>query len=269
MDLVVNHSVLLIGSGSGLGRGVARRFVEGGARVAILDISAAKVESAREEFGDVLALHADCTKITELEACRAQIVEQFGRLDAVVCFQGIWDGNVPLKDVPLDKVESLFGELFDVNVKGSLFAARVFHDLLQESRGALVLTSSNAAYAADGGGAVYTASKGAVRALTQQLAFEFSPHVRVNCVAPSVIGKSELRGPSALGLEGAKQSDIPKDLFIQAYNEVSLIADFPEAEDYAWPYMFLASHANKVMTGQTIVADQGLLNRRFMTPKPS
>ncbi|WP_235398778.1 SDR family oxidoreductase, partial [Sphingomonas sp. SRS2] len=267
VSLVANHSVLLIGSGSGLGRGVARGFVQAGAQVTIFDVSAEKVEDAREEFGDILAVQGDCSKVSDLVACRDKIIERHGKLDAVVCFQGIWDGNVPLKDIALDRIDELFRELFDVNVKGSLLAARVFHDLLQESRGALVLTSSNAAYAADGGGGVYSATKGAIKALTHQLAFEFSPYVRVNCVAPTAIGKSELRGPTALGLEGQKQSDIPKDTLLRAYRELSLIADFPEAEDYAWPYMFLASHSNKVMTGQTILADQGSLNRNFITPR--
>ncbi len=264
--MLQDHSLLVIGGGSGLGRGVARRCLEQGAALTVFEISPEKVVSLKEEFGEgVLVVQGDGTNSADLLRCRNDLVDRHGKLDAVLSFQGVWDGNVPLKDIAIDRIDTLFDELFHINVKGAFLAARVFHDLLQQSHGAIVLTSSNAAYAADGGGATYSATKGALRSLIQQLAFEFAPHVRVNGVAPGAIGKSELRGPAALGLDSFKQSDIPKDVFLAGYKEVSLIDEFPEAEDYALPYMFLASHANRVMTGQTIIAEQGILNRRFLS----
>jgi NAD(P)-dependent dehydrogenase (short-subunit alcohol dehydrogenase family) len=163
------------------------------------------------------------------------------------------------------QIDSLFDELFHINVKSNFLLARVFAEMLEAAKGAIVLTTSNAAYAADGGGAFYTASKGALRSLVGQLAFEFAPNVRVNAVAPAGIANSQLRGPEALGRAGESQADIPKDAFLEVFRKVSLLNELPTPEDHGAIYAFLASHDNKIMTGQTVIADQGLLNRGVLT----
>ena len=263
--MLADHVVLITGAGSGLGLGLARNFREQGATLALLEVSAAKADALRTEFPDALVLLGDASKLADVEQARTAIAERFARLDALVSVHGIFDGLVRLKDVPLGRLDSLFDELFHVNVKSNFLLARVFADLLEAAKGAIVLTTSNAAYAADGGGAFYTASKGALRSLVGQLAFEFAPHVRVNAVAPAGIANSQLRGPEALGMEGQSQADIPKDAFLTKFREISLLSDLPSPEDHATIYAFLASRENRIMTGQTVIADQGLLNRRVLT----
>jgi len=266
MDLVNDHDIVAIGAGSGLGRGVARRLIADGARLTVLEISGTKADALRAEFGDAaLVVQGDAAQLGDLQRCRAAHLERYGKLDALMCFQGVFDGNVPIADIDEGAIDALFDELFHINVKSSILAARVFLEALQDRGGAIVLTSSNAAYAADGGGAFYSATKGAICSLVGQLAFEFSPKVRVNAVAPGAIGHSELRGPAALGMDGFKQSDIPKDAFLGAFQKLALLQELPEPEDYATAYAFLASTKNKVMTGQTILAEQGLLNRHILT----
>ena len=263
--MLADHVVLITGAGSGLGLGLARRFREQGAALALLEVSAAKADALRAEFPDALVLLGDASKLADVEHARTAIAGRFARLDALISVHGIFDGLVRLKDVPLGRLDSLFDELFHVNVKSNFLLARVFADLLEAAKGAIVLTTSNAAYAADGGGAFYTASKGALRSLVGQLAFEFAPHVRVNAVAPAGIANSQLRGPEALGMAGQSQADIPKDAFLEVVRRISLLPDLPAPEDYGAIYAFLASHANKIMTGQTVVADQGLLNRAVLS----
>ena len=146
-----------------------------------------------------------------------------------------------------------------------MLAARVFHDLLEASQGAIVLTSSTAAFAADGGGAVYTATKGAIISLIRQLAFEFAPNIRVNGVAPAGIARSQLRGPHSLGMDSFKLSDIPEEAYLATFRSISLLQQLPAPEDYALPYIFLASKQNLIVTGQTWTADQGLLNRSVLS----
>lgn len=268
MQLLQGDVVLVTGGGSGLGLGVARYCRAEGAEVVIVEVSADKVRQLKAEFGpDVLVMQGDVTKLADLQACREAIVNRHGRLNALIGAQGIFDGNVPLMQLPEERIDALFDEVFHVNVKGYLLSVRVFFELLKASQGAIVLTTSTAAYAADGGGAVYTASKGAIRSLVNQLAFEFAPHVRVNGVAPAGIANSQLRGPRSLGLEGQQQSDIPKDIFLSMFRSLSLLRELPTAEDHGPIYAFLASRHNKIMTGQTIVADQGLLNRPVLTGK--
>ncbi len=264
MQLLENHVVLVTGGGSGLGLGVARHCHAEGAQVIVADVSADKIRQLQDDFPEALALQCDVTRLAELQACRDAIVERYGRLDAVIGAQGIFDGNLPLLRMAPERIDAVFDELFHVNVKGYLLTARVFHDLLKASQGALVLTSSTAAYAADGGGVFYTATKGAIRSLVGQLAFEFAPDVRVNCVAPAGIANSQLRGPRTLGLDAHKQSDIPKDAFLAMFRTLSLLQELPTPEDHGPLYAFLASRHNKIMTGQTVVADQGMLNRAVL-----
>jgi NAD(P)-dependent dehydrogenase (short-subunit alcohol dehydrogenase family) len=266
MKFLDDHVVLLSGGGSGMGRGVARQLLAEGAQLAILEIVTDKVTSLKEEFGDgVLVIEGDATKLSDLEATKAAVLDHFGRLDAYVGCQGVFDGNIPLRDLPADKVEATFEELFRVNVMSYILAARVFADELEKSRGAIVLTASVAAYMADGGGLFYTATKGAVRSVIGQLGFEFAPDIRVNGIAPAGFSGSQLRGPRALGLESQNQSDIPQEAFLETFREVSLLRDLPTPEDHGALYAFLASKANKIVTGQVFVVDQGALNRPFLS----
>jgi len=266
MQLLKDHVVLITGSGSGLGLGIARHFREEGARLALFEYDEAKVSTLRDEFGDdVLVVHGDVRSIADLTRCRDEVVGRFGRLTAVVGAQGIWDGNVRLADIPVERLDSLLDEVFAVNVKGYALTARVFLDLLEAEEGAVVLTCSQAAFAADGGGVAYTASKGAIRAMVNQLSFEFAPRVRVNAVAPTGIANSQLRGPAALDLQDSKQSDIPADIFRQQFEWFAPLQYMPSPEEYGPLYAYLASRHNRVMTGQTVLADSGALNRALIS----
>lgn len=266
MQMLDNHVTAILGGGSGLGLGIARHFLGEGAQVAVMEISAAKLSDLKAEFGDdVLLVQGDVTKVGELRAFRDAVIARWGKVDALVGAQGIFDGNVPLREMPLGQIEKVFDEVLHVDVLGYILGARVFIDDLEAAGGAIVLTSSTAAYAADGGGLCYTAAKGAVRSVVNQLAFEFAPRVRVNGVAPSGIANSQLQGPRALGLENNKQSDIPVEDFTRQFLSLTLMPALPTPEEYAPLFAYLASHHNTTMTGQTIVCDQGLFNRAVIS----
>jgi NAD(P)-dependent dehydrogenase (short-subunit alcohol dehydrogenase family) len=270
MALLKDDVVLVTGGGSGLGAGVARHFVTQGAQLAIMDISGEKLDALHAEFGDgVLLIQGDVTKLADVQACRAAVEKRFGRLNSLVGAQGIWDGYVHLRNIPLDKLDAAFDEVFHINVKGYILTARVMLDLLEASQGAIVLTgSSGASFCADGGGVLYTATKHAVLGVVRQLSFEFAPKVRVNGVGPALIGGSHLRGPRALGLEKQSQADIPKEVFLE-FAKSSPLKWLPHGEDYGHLYALLASRHSRVMTGQIVYADQGLANRNVMTPVSS
>jgi cis-2,3-dihydrobiphenyl-2,3-diol dehydrogenase len=104
-----------------------------------------------------------------------------------------------------------------------------------------------------------------VRSLVNQLAFELAPEVTVNAVAPTGIAKSQLRGPKSLGLDHFKQSDIPADAFRHEFEWLTPLRHLPAPEEYGPLYAYLASRQNVVMTGQTVLADSGTLNRALMS----
>ena len=135
--LLKDDVVLITGGGSGLGAGVARHCLAEGAKLAIMDISGAKLDSLRTELGDEpLLFQGDATKLADLQACREAILGRFGRLNAFIGAQGIWDGNVPLRDIPIEKLDEAFDEVFHINVKSYILSARVFLDLLEKEQGA-------------------------------------------------------------------------------------------------------------------------------------
>lgn len=118
-------------------------FRDDGAQVAILEYAAEKVSALREEFGhDVLVVQGDVRNITDLVACRDAIADRYGRLNCLVGAQGIFDGNVRLADIPVERVDALFDEDLSINVKGYVLTTRVFLDMLTANDGAVVLTAS-------------------------------------------------------------------------------------------------------------------------------
>jgi NAD(P)-dependent dehydrogenase (short-subunit alcohol dehydrogenase family) len=259
--------VLITGGGSGLGLGVARYIRGEGAKLAIVEIVPEKVAALKDYFGDdVLILQGDMRKSDDILAARDAIQRRFGKLNSLIGTQGITDGHVRLRKMPLDRLDAVFDELFHVNVRSFIASAKIFYDMLAEQEGTIVFTaSSNAAYSADGAGVFYTATKHAVLGVVRQLAFEFAPKVRVNGVSPAGIGGSQLRGPGSLGLENESQNDIPKDKFMEIVKALTLTGYLPTADEYGPLYALLASRDSKTMTGETVIADQGVMNRAVLS----
>ena len=267
MTVLTNLVVAITGGGSGLGLGLAKYMLQQGAKLAILEIVPTKVASLSDLFGDsVLVMQGDVRKTSDVVAFHDSIISRFGQVDAVVGAQGIFDGNRPLRDIPIDQLDGAFDEIMQINVRGYITTAKVFFDSLAKQNGALVLTASScASYCADGGGLLYTASKHAIMGVVRQLAFEFAPNVRVNAVAPCGIANSDLRGPQAMGLASESQNDIPKESFMDMIRKVTLLNFLPTGEEYGPLYALLASPDSKTMTGEIIMADQGLMNRPIIT----
>jgi NAD(P)-dependent dehydrogenase (short-subunit alcohol dehydrogenase family) len=259
MEWVDHQAVLITGGGSGLGRAIARRFHEEGARVGILDRSAPAIADVRTELGDdIVAIQGD---VRDLQAHRRAVdamLERYGRLDTFIGNAGIWDFGVSLVDLEDRQIDAAFAEVFGINVLGCLLGAKAAVPALVQSRGSLILTVSNAGFYPAGGGPLYTASKHAVVGLIRQLAHELAPTVRVNGVAPGAIA-TDLRGPAALGMADSKLSALP----VQDIVERSLpIPTLMRPEDYTGHYVLLASRANAGNTTGTIINCDGGFNAR-------
>src|SRR5690606_4097516 len=152
-----------------------------------------------------------------------------------------------------------FDELFAVNVKSILFAARAAHDALVESRGTLIVTASFASFSSSGGGVLYTASKHAVVGLIKQLAYEFAPDIRVNGVAPG-IAPTTLKGLNALG-------QVPRDSVLQGTEQAVPLQAIPDSDAYGGLYALLASRKDAGhITGSVFNADSGLAIRGMSKP---
>lgn len=259
-DLVV----LITGGGAGLGRAIARRFVAAGARVGILDRSAAALADSQAEFGDAaVTVTGDVRDAAAHRSAVGAVVNRFGRLDTLIGNAGIWDFGTSLVDLPPQATDAAFDEVFGINVRGCLLAAQAAAPALVRARGSIIFTVSNAGFYPAGGGPLYTASKHAVVGLVRQLAFELAPHVRVNGVAPGAI-PTELRGPASLGLANSKLSDLPVAEIVARSLPIPALV---QPDGYAAHYLLLASRDDAANTTGTIInCDGGFNVRGLLTP---
>lgn len=256
--------VLVTGGASGLGRAIVDRFLEEGARLAVLDRSVEKLAALSEAYGaEIITVPGDVRVFADHQRAVAACQARFGRLDCVIGNAGIWDYSVSLDALPEAGLDAAFDEMFHVNVKGYLLLAKAALPSLAACGGSIIYTVSNAGFDPAGGGPLYTATKHAVVGLIRQLAYELAPVVRVNGVAPGPIS-TDLRGAGALGL--GDQSIGALDLEALAAPSMPL-ALIPTAEDYAGAYVALASRRdNRAATGGVISLDAGIAIRGIGRP---
>jgi 2,3-dihydroxy-2,3-dihydrophenylpropionate dehydrogenase len=196
MSDLKDEVIFITGGGSGLGLALIERFIEEGANVATLELSAAKVASLRQRFGEhVLAVEGNVT-CCRLSACRRADPDPIRQAGLFHRQRGLMGSQRLTGHDPADALESGFHELFNVNVLGYLLGAKACAQALIASEGSMIFTLSNAAWYPGGGGPLYTASKHAATGLIRQLAYELAPKVRVNGVGPCGMA-SDLRGPQA------------------------------------------------------------------------
>ena len=192
---------LVVGAGSGIGRAVHDAFIAGGAAVAVLERDPDKSASLRSAHPDTIVVTGDATSPDDNAAAVAAALDAHGGLDVLVNCVGIFDFYRGIRDLGRDELLAAFDELFRVNVASQLLGgagrARPV-DRVPRLHRADVL---DVGLLPGRGGVLYVASKFAVRGLVVALAHELAPDVRVNGVAPGGTMGTDLRGPTALGLD--------------------------------------------------------------------
>jgi NAD(P)-dependent dehydrogenase (short-subunit alcohol dehydrogenase family) len=236
---------LITGAGSGIGRATALRLGAEGARIACVDVSAeASAQTAREitaQGGEAIAMRGDVTD----EAACARVVEQtlarFGGLTTLVNSAGVRSERPDPMPAPAEWLR-----VVDVNLTGSYLAARAALPVLKES-GAGSITNLASIYGLVGGATspAYAASKGAIVNLTRQMAIEWAPGVRVNCVCPGVI-----ETPMTAGL---RQDPAWAQQVLARYP----LRRFGQPEEIAAAILYLASDEAGFVTGVALPVDGG------------
>lgn len=250
MGQLEGKSAVVTGGANGIGRAVVSAFVAEGARVAVLDCDEAGLQMLAVEHGDAVIPVAG--RVETLRANQRAVeaaVAAFGRLDVFVGNVGVGAGNLPLVDIPADRLEEAIDEIYAVNVKAYLLGARASIGPLLETGGNMVFSCSIASYRAVDDGALYVSSKHADLGIVRGLAWEFAPKVRVNGVA---IGVARTK---MMGLECLDQPTI--DAVLPGAEQVIPLGFIPEAADYGQAFVYLASDAARVVTGECLWADSG------------
>jgi NAD(P)-dependent dehydrogenase (short-subunit alcohol dehydrogenase family) len=255
---------LVTGGGSGIGRAVVARFVEEGARVAVMERVASRADDLRRDFADkVVGIAGDVAQLADNRRAVAETVRAFGRLDVFVGNAGIFDVYASVADLPDEQLSRAYDELFGVNVKGLIFGVKAASPELRKTAGCMVFTASVAGLNSGGGGALYTATKHAVVGLVRELAVELAPDIRVNGVAPGGT-MTDLRGLTALGNDDRSQFANPGvEDRLRGGNPLRMAL---QPDDLAGAYVFLASRRDaRGITGSIVTVDAGAMLRM---PRP-
>lgn len=244
---------VITGGANGIGAETALRFLREGARVVIGDVNEANGQrtlaaAARAGHGDGFRfVRTDVADEAQVQAMFDATLAHFGRLDCVFNNAGIGGVFGPISQTRVEDWDYTLAVLLRGVFLGMKHGARILQ--AQGSGGCIVSTSSVAGYAAGSGAHAYSAAKAAIVNLTRSVAVELAPHrIRVNAVAP---------GPLMTELFHRGRAE-------QAARTILRRQPWPEpgaASDVAGVVAFLASDDARLVTGETIVVDGGLLAR--------
>ena len=222
------------------------------------DVSETGAHAVAEELSTKcllgLGCRVDVSNPDATEAMIARAIDWTGRLDVVVANAGVMEEGDALT-VTLEQ----WNRVMAVNATGSFLTARAALPHLITSKGALVFTASTVGLSGMKGVAAYSASKGAVVALTRQLAADYAEKgVRVNAVAPGAV-----RTPlSESQFRARARDDTHFDELLDAVIDRYPLARWGTTEDIAQAILFFASNQSSWVTGQILPVDGGLLETR-------
>jgi len=254
MARLKGYRAVVTGSGSGIGRAVVRRYLAEGAYVVAVVRKEADRASLEDEGAVVVC--GDVASFDTAERAVAASVDQWGGLDVYVANAGLWDFHKRLEKQAPDEIKAAFDEVFGVNLLAAIYGARASLTALRASGGAIIATGSNASFLAGGGGALYTASKFALRGLVMQLAKEFAPEVRVNGVAPGATDTA-ISGPNALGQQNREMNADPARMAVMT--DHILLGRVSVPDDHTSLYVLLAARSESAyITGAMFRSDGGL-----------
>lgn len=246
MSRLAGKTALVTGAATGIGRAVAERFAQEGARVVLFGLGGEALHDAARASGGV-AVEGDVTSAADiaraLDACA-------GALDVLVNAAGL----IGL-DAPAGIADEHWRRIFAVNVEGPMALCRAALPLLIAARGNVVNVASVAAFNASPNTTTYAASKAALVSYTRSLAHAHGPDgVRANCVAPGWVRTPMSEMEMRLAAEANGSTPAQEFAALAARIALRRVAT---PDEIAACCLFLASDEASFVTGTVLIADGG------------
>jgi meso-butanediol dehydrogenase/(S,S)-butanediol dehydrogenase/diacetyl reductase len=253
MNRFNEKTVLVTGAASGIGLAAARRFLDEGARVVMLDIDEAKLKEATAQLPQdriVVQVGDTADKATAAAAVKAA-VDKFGGLHILVNNAGVaTEGDITKTS------EEDFDRVMSVNVAGYYHMAKAAMPELVKARGSIVMTSSVSGLGGDWNMFAYNTSKGAVSNMVRAMAMDAAKDgVRVNAVNPSFTKT------------GMTEDMVSDPELVAKFKERMPLGAPEDAEGVAAAMAFLASEDARLITGVNLPVDAGLMASNGQPPQ--
>lgn len=248
MKKLTNKIAVVTGASKGIGAGIAKSLAAEGATV-VVNYASSETDADRvvaeiaAQGGKAVAIKGDVSKASDVKRVFAETQRAFGKVDVLVNNAGVYQ-FAALGEITEDQ----FHRQFNTNVLGLLLATQEAVKLIGPEGGSVINIGSTASRIAPPMSAVYTATKGAVDAVTHVLAKELGPRkIRVNSINPGMV---ETEGVRAAGFIG---SDFQKESVAQ-----TPLGRIAKPDDIGPIAVFLASADSGWLTGETLLASGGL-----------
>lgn len=248
MGKLENKVAVVTGASKGIGASIAKALATQGAAVVVNYASSKEgadrvVADIHGKGGKAVAVQGDVAKASDVQRIFAETIKKFGKLDVLVNNAGVYQ-FAPLEDI----TEEQFHRQFNTNVLGLILATQEAVKYFGPEGGSVINIGSTASQITPPTSTVYTATKGAVDAVTRVLSKELGPKkIRVNSINPGMV---ETEGVHTAGIIG---SDFQKQQ--EAQTPLGRIA---QPEDIAPIAVFLASADSGWLTGETLLASGGV-----------
>lgn len=246
--------VIITGGAKGIGEGCVGKFIEANATVVSLDLDAEALMNQSRTFENLGARFCcftlDVSKEVEVRATVDQIIARYGRIDSLINCAGIQTyGDI------VETSEETWDTTFNVNVKSMFLTAKnVAPMMIAQKSGSIVNISSVQSLVTQNSVVAYSASKGAINALTRATAIDLaSSNIRVNAILPGSVDTPMLRKAAELHRGTFSVDEVLAD-WGQGH-PLGRVAQSSEIGDLA---VFLASDNSSFITGSSIVIDGGL-----------
>ncbi len=250
MGRLTGKTAAITGAARGIGAVMAKRMAEEGANIVVGDVldTARTVAEITEAGGKAIGLHVDVTSDADLAAMVAAAESEFGSLDILVNNASIFAALQPMPFLQIDNDE--FDRVMTVNTRGVHQATRAaVPAMLRAGHGKIVNIASGTFYYGPPGLSHYTASKGAVIALTRCHARELGDkNIQINAIAPGLTESEAMQGHT--GFDPARAPTVAS----RSIKREML------PEDLLGSLMYLITDDSNFVTGQTLNVDGGKVN---------
>lgn len=245
-----DKTAIVTGAAGALGKELARRLVDEGAKVVITDLKQEILNAIAKELGpSVKGVAADVTKHADVQNVVAESVKFFdGKVDLLVNVAGVTGQGGPVEELS----EATWDFVYAVNCKGTFFFIKeVVPIMKKQGSGAILNFSSKSGKTGSALMSAYSSAKAAIIGLTQALAYELAKsNIRVNCVCPGITESTGVW--TCVSADYVENMKLPMEQIVKQFTAKVPLGRLAHIEDVVNASCFLLSERAAYMTGQAI-----------------